>query len=70
LLPGDEPVVTVAACASAICSGSATFASHEVAAHYCEPALDIFKALNVEAHNGSGDTVDLCRSFSGEDYKE
>jgi hypothetical protein len=43
----------VVACASATCSGNATFASHEAAAHYCEPVLHIFKALNAEAHNGS-----------------
>jgi hypothetical protein len=42
-------VVTVVACASAISSASATFASPEAAAHYCEPALDIFEALKLEA---------------------
>ena len=38
-------MVTVAACASAICSADETFASPWAAAHYCEPALDIFEML-------------------------
>jgi hypothetical protein len=47
LLLGDEPVVTIVACASVIRSTSETFASPEATAHYCESALDIFEALKM-----------------------